>query len=139
MLSRANHANTGHALEAGWFLLQFAGEDKKLQKTAVEKFVELPYERGWDSEHGGLFYFLDVDGHCPTQVCPPPLPLLLHSCSPVALTCKTSETPAEPFFSCFSGVAGVEHEAVVASLRGHGGLPDGLQSDQKAPAAGKIL
>lgn len=60
--------NPGHALEAGWFLLQFAGEDEELQKTAVDKFVELPYKRGWDAEHGGLFYFLDVDGRCPTQL-----------------------------------------------------------------------
>lgn len=61
---------SGHALEAGWFLLQYSAEwgDKELQKTAINKFVELPYERGWDTEHGGLFYFLDVDGHCPTQV-----------------------------------------------------------------------
>lgn len=31
--------------------------------------MQLPYESGWDEEYGGLFYFLDVDGHCPTQVC----------------------------------------------------------------------
>ncbi|KAI3357470.1 hypothetical protein L3Q82_015510 [Scortum barcoo] len=61
--------NPGHALEAGWFLLQFSAErgDEELQRTAVDKFVELPYQSGWDKEHGGLFYFLDVDGHCPTQ------------------------------------------------------------------------
>lgn len=83
MLTSATHANPGHALEAGWFLLQFAGEDKELQKIAVDKFVELPYERGWDSKHGGLFYFLDVDGRCPTQVSLTPPPLIC-SCSPVA-------------------------------------------------------
>ncbi|KAM9342092.1 N-acylglucosamine 2-epimerase isoform 2-T3 [Pholidichthys leucotaenia] len=61
--------NPGHALEAGWFLLQYSAEsgDEELQKAAISKFVELPYEYGWDKEHGGLFYFLDVDGHCPTQ------------------------------------------------------------------------
>lgn len=64
------HADPGHALEAGWFLLQFSAErgDEELQRTAIDKFVELPYQHGWDKEHGGLFYFLDVDGHCPTQV-----------------------------------------------------------------------
>lgn len=64
------HAESGHALEAGWFLLQYSAEwgDKELQETAIQKFVELPYQCGWDTEHGGLFYFLDVDGHCPTQV-----------------------------------------------------------------------
>ncbi|XP_037540488.1 N-acylglucosamine 2-epimerase [Nematolebias whitei] len=62
--------NPGHALEAGWFLLQLAAEtgNTDIQKTAVEKFVELPYDSGWDEEHGGLFYFLDVDGRCPTQL-----------------------------------------------------------------------
>ncbi|XP_058498171.1 N-acylglucosamine 2-epimerase [Solea solea] len=62
--------NPGHALEAGWFLLQYSAEwgDEELQKTAIDKFVELPYRCGWDKEHGGLFYFLDVDGHCPTQL-----------------------------------------------------------------------
>ncbi|XP_069383384.1 N-acylglucosamine 2-epimerase isoform X1 [Paralichthys olivaceus] len=62
--------NPGHALEAGWFLLQYSAEwaDEELQKTAIHKFVELPYKNGWDKEHGGLFYFLDVDGYCPTQL-----------------------------------------------------------------------
>ncbi|XP_076132713.1 N-acylglucosamine 2-epimerase [Alosa pseudoharengus] len=62
--------NPGHALEAGWFLLQYAQErsDNQLQRTAVDKFMEVPFLSGWDKEHGGLFYFLDVDGHCPTQL-----------------------------------------------------------------------
>ncbi|XP_012713418.2 N-acylglucosamine 2-epimerase [Fundulus heteroclitus] len=62
--------NPGHALEAGWFLLQYAtgNDNKEIQRTAIEKFVELPFESGWDKDHGGLFYFLDVDGHCPTQL-----------------------------------------------------------------------
>lgn len=60
----------GHALEAGWFLLQYAQAkgDAQLQKIAVDKFIEVPFHTGWDKQHGGLFYFLDVDGHCPTQV-----------------------------------------------------------------------
>lgn len=101
MLTSATHANPGHALEAGWFLLQFAGEDKELQKTAVDKFVELPYERGWDSEHGGLFYFLDVDGRCPTQVSLPQMPLI-HSCSPVAPTCMLLSAKNKSLFSWYS-------------------------------------
>lgn len=89
MLTSTTYANLGHALEAGWFLLQYAGEDKELQNTAVDKFVELPYKRGWDSEHGGLFYFLDVDGRCPTQVSlSPSLPIC--SCSLIAPTLKAS-------------------------------------------------
>lgn len=60
----------GHALEAGWFLLQFSAErgDQELQRTAIDKFLEVPFKDGWDKDHGGLFYFLDVDKLCPTQV-----------------------------------------------------------------------
>ncbi|KAG2455555.1 RENBP epimerase, partial [Polypterus senegalus] len=64
------HQNPGHALEAGWFLLQYATrhQDEKLKKLAIEKFMLLPLASGWDQQHGGLFYFLDVEGHCPTQL-----------------------------------------------------------------------
>ncbi|XP_073456386.1 N-acylglucosamine 2-epimerase [Aquarana catesbeiana] len=64
------HQNPGHALEAGWFLLRHAirHSDHTLRQTAVEKFVLLPFHSGWDQEHGGLFSFQDVDGHCPTQL-----------------------------------------------------------------------
>lgn len=60
----------GHALEAGWFLLQYgkARGAAELQDVAVQKFMEVPFLTGWDKQHGGLFYFLDADGHCPTQV-----------------------------------------------------------------------
>lgn len=62
--------NPGHALEAGWFLLQYCEKngDESLQLTAINKFIELQFQRGWDKEHGGLFSFLDVDGYCPTQL-----------------------------------------------------------------------
>ncbi|KAG7477515.1 hypothetical protein MATL_G00070460 [Megalops atlanticus] len=62
--------NPGHALEAGWFLFQYAVRvgDQELQRTAMDKFMEVPFHKGWDQQHGGLFYFLDVDGHCPTQL-----------------------------------------------------------------------
>ncbi|CAJ0935662.1 unnamed protein product [Ranitomeya imitator] len=64
------HQNPGHAIEAGWFLLRqaFTNHDHNLGKIAVEKFLLLPFESGWDQEHGGLFSFQDVDGHCPTQL-----------------------------------------------------------------------
>ncbi|XP_075040972.1 N-acylglucosamine 2-epimerase [Mixophyes fleayi] len=64
------HQNPGHAIEAGWFLLRQAitQSDRALGRTAVEKFVIMPFLSGWDQEHGGLFSFQDVDGHCPTQL-----------------------------------------------------------------------
>ncbi|XP_045182619.2 N-acylglucosamine 2-epimerase-like [Mercenaria mercenaria] len=60
----------GHAIEAGWFLLQYAGKknDKKLKKTAIDDFIVRMFEYGWDTEHGGLFYFLDIDGYSPVQL-----------------------------------------------------------------------
>ncbi|XP_049980962.1 N-acylglucosamine 2-epimerase isoform X3 [Alexandromys fortis] len=63
------HQNPGHAIEAGWFLLQYAHRkgDAKLQMHIIDKFLLLPFHSGWDPEHGGLFYFQDVDGLCPTQ------------------------------------------------------------------------
>nr|XP_006625461.1 PREDICTED: N-acylglucosamine 2-epimerase [Lepisosteus oculatus] len=67
---QGRHQNPGHALEAGWFLLQHAVRqgDEELKKTAVEKFMLLPFQTGWDQQHGGLLYFQDVDGCCPTQL-----------------------------------------------------------------------
>jgi N-acylglucosamine 2-epimerase len=55
----------GHAIEAGWFLLQFAKKrnDSELKKTAIEDFIVKMFDHGWDTKYGGLFYFLDVDGY----------------------------------------------------------------------------
>ena len=39
-----------------------------MQAAAIEKFIEQPYAYGLDREYGGLFYFLDVAGHSPTQL-----------------------------------------------------------------------
>ena len=62
--------NPGHALEAGWFLLEYAEEtkDNKLRDVALEKFIKLPFETGWDKVNGGLLYFLDADGFSPIQL-----------------------------------------------------------------------
>uniref|UniRef100_UPI00358F270B N-acylglucosamine 2-epimerase isoform X3 n=1 Tax=Myxine glutinosa TaxID=7769 RepID=UPI00358F270B len=62
--------NPGHAMEAGWFLLLRAaqrGDSAMIHKT-MSSFVLGPLESGWDEKYGGLFYFLDVDGHSPTQL-----------------------------------------------------------------------
>lgn len=64
------HQNPGHAIEAGWFMLQYARKkgDTKLRAQVIDKFLLLPFRSGWDTEHGGLLYFQDVDGFCPTQL-----------------------------------------------------------------------
>ena len=62
--------NPGHAIEAGWFLIQHACEigNQDLLKTAINNFTMIPFETGWDKKYGGLYYFLDVDGFSPTQL-----------------------------------------------------------------------
>ena len=56
--------NPGHAIECGWFLIKEADRihDEELKQKAIEHFILNPIEYGSDKEHGGIFYFLDVDG-----------------------------------------------------------------------------
>jgi len=58
--------NPGHAIEAGWFLQHLAQRLGRtdLSREAIE-IVRGSFARGWDEEHGGLFYFLDARGHSP--------------------------------------------------------------------------
>jgi N-acylglucosamine 2-epimerase len=53
----------GHALESAWFILKYAGARKRhdLAEKACA-LVKSVLEKGWDSEHGGIFYFLDALG-----------------------------------------------------------------------------
>jgi N-acylglucosamine 2-epimerase len=62
--------NPGHAIEAGWFLLQHAilTNKKSLKETAMDVFMLKSFESGWDKKEGGLFYFLDADGFSPTAL-----------------------------------------------------------------------
>ena len=68
--SQGRLMNPGHAIEAGWFLLNRARlhNDDNLKQTAIEKFIELPFSIGWDSKNSGLYYLLDADGFSPTQL-----------------------------------------------------------------------
>ena len=58
--------NPGHAIEAGWFLQHWGQRlhRPELVHEAID-VVRWSFERGWDEEHGGLFYFLDAKGHSP--------------------------------------------------------------------------
>ena len=42
--------------------------DSQLENMAITQFIDQPFSYGLDPEHGGLFYFLDVEGHSPTQL-----------------------------------------------------------------------
>ncbi|GEO02517.1 N-acylglucosamine 2-epimerase [Adhaeribacter aerolatus] len=61
--------NPGHGLEAMWFIMDLATRknDQELIKKAVDISLQL-LEYGWDKQHGGIFYFLDVKGYPPQQL-----------------------------------------------------------------------
>ena len=61
--------NPGHAIEAMWFIMDLAvrKNDHKLIKKATAITLNT-LEYGWDSQYGGIFYFLDIKGHPPQQL-----------------------------------------------------------------------
>lgn len=61
--------NPGHVLEAMWFMMDIGIRRKDRQ--LIDKTVDISLstlESGWDKEHGGLYYFLDLKGHPPQQL-----------------------------------------------------------------------
>ena len=59
--------NPGHGLEAMWFVMDLA--QRRSDEALIRKATELTLsilEYGWDPDHGGIFYFLDIKG-CPPQ------------------------------------------------------------------------
>jgi len=66
-----NHAdgrtlNPGHAIECAWFLLAEATMKADVEASRLRtiglSIIDWMWERGWDKEHGGLLYFVDVYG-----------------------------------------------------------------------------
>lgn len=53
--------NPGHGLEAMWFVIDIAKrwKDKPLIDQCVKVILQL-LEFGWDTEHGGIYYFRDI-------------------------------------------------------------------------------
>ena len=61
--------NPGHGIEAMWFLMDIGrrrNDTALVNKCADIMFNILQY--GWDKKYGGIFYFLDIDGHPPQQL-----------------------------------------------------------------------
>jgi len=61
--------NPGHGLEAMWFIMDLGVQLDR--KDWIDRSVEMALsivENGWDKEHGGIFYFLDAQGHPPQQL-----------------------------------------------------------------------
>ena len=55
--------NPGHTIENSWFLMNYANNvgDKELLSKALN-MLKWSLDWGWDKEHGGMFYFVDVYG-----------------------------------------------------------------------------
>jgi N-acylglucosamine 2-epimerase len=61
--------NPGHAIEAMWFIMDLGERLNKpelINKAADIAVQTLEY--GWDKQYGGIFYFLDRNGHPPQQL-----------------------------------------------------------------------
>lgn len=61
--------NPGHGLEAMWFVMDLG--ERLGRRDIIEKAVQIAIrtaEYGWDSEHGGIFYFMDRKGAPPQQL-----------------------------------------------------------------------
>jgi N-acylglucosamine 2-epimerase len=61
--------NPGHAIEAMWFVMDLGVRinDPLLINRAKDIMLHM-LKKGWDSEYGGIFYFLDAHGHPPQQL-----------------------------------------------------------------------
>jgi N-acylglucosamine 2-epimerase len=55
--------NPGHAIEAAWFIMHEGQRrgDRQLVEMGCT-MLDWMWARGWDDEHGGIFYFRDVYG-----------------------------------------------------------------------------
>jgi N-acylglucosamine 2-epimerase len=61
--------NPGHGLEAMWFVMDIA--ERKGDMATIRKCTDIALsilEFGWDTENGGIFYFLDIKGNPPQQL-----------------------------------------------------------------------
>lgn len=55
--------NPGHAIEGAWFILwegQYRKDAELIQLGC--QMLDWMWQRGWDQQHGGILYFVDVDG-----------------------------------------------------------------------------
>ena len=61
--------NPGHGIEAMWFIMDIANRrhDTQTINKAVDVVINI-LNFAWDHEHGGLYYFMDIEGHPPQQL-----------------------------------------------------------------------
>ena len=55
--------NPGHSIEVAWFIMHLTDhvEDRDMFFLALD-VLQGSLEFGWDDEHGGIYYFMDVEG-----------------------------------------------------------------------------
>ncbi len=61
--------NPGHGIEAMWFMMEIG--DRRGDTGLIQKAVDIVLnilELAWDQEFGGLYYFMDAQGHPPQQL-----------------------------------------------------------------------
>jgi len=61
--------NPGHGIEAMWFIMDIAqryGHTHRIQ--AATQVVLRTLDLAWDQDYGGLYYFMDIQGHPPQQL-----------------------------------------------------------------------
>ena len=61
--------NPGHAIETAWFIMEEGRyrNDEGLIRRALP-ILDWALEMGWDEKHGGILYFLDIEGKQPVQL-----------------------------------------------------------------------
>jgi N-acylglucosamine 2-epimerase len=61
--------NPGHGIEAMWFMMDIANrrQDPATLNQAVDVVLNI-LNFAWDDRYGGLYYFMDADGHPPQQL-----------------------------------------------------------------------
>lgn len=61
--------NPGHGIEAMWFIMDIARRHNDTQtiNQAIDVILNI-LNFAWDSDYGGLYYFMDADGHPPQQL-----------------------------------------------------------------------
>jgi N-acylglucosamine 2-epimerase len=61
--------NPGHGIEAMWFIMDIANRsnDQQTIHQAIDVVLNI-LNFAWDQEYGGLYYFMDAEGHPPQQL-----------------------------------------------------------------------
>jgi N-acylglucosamine 2-epimerase len=61
--------NPGHGIEAMWFIMDIAyrRNDNRTIQNAIDVVLNT-LNFAWDEEYGGLYYFMDAQGHPPQQL-----------------------------------------------------------------------